>query len=40
METAHLLGFFFKSQEDDFSDVEEIRSLKEEWDHLCNQLRM
>lgn len=25
---------------EDFSDVEELKSLKEEWDHLCNQLRM
>jgi len=43
-ECGHLLGFFFKAnrelKEEDFSDVEELRSLKEEWDHLCNQLRM
>lgn len=24
----------------DYSDIEELRSLKEEWDHLCNQLRI
>ena len=46
-ECGHLLGYFFKSVKDaraadqeDFSDVEELRSLKDEWDHLCNQLRM
>lgn len=46
-ECGHLLGFFFKSRggqlndhNEDFSDVEELKSLKEEWDNLCNQLRM
>lgn len=43
-ECAYLLGFFFKGSKrdgtEDFSDVEELKSLKEEWDHLCNQLRM
>ena len=24
------------SHQEDFSDVEELKSLKEEWDHLCN----
>lgn len=41
-ETGSLLGFFFpkdKSQ-DDYSDIEELRMLKDEWDHLCNQLRI
>jgi len=27
-------------KQQDFSDIEELRSLKEEWDHLCNQLRI
>lgn len=25
---------------EDYSDIEELKSLKEEWDHLCNQLRI
>lgn len=29
-----------KEPQQDFSDVEELKSLKEEWDHLCNQLRI
>lgn len=47
-ECNNLLGFFFKSKNhpyhqthlEDFSGVEELQSLKEEWDHLCNQLRI
>ena len=40
-ECGNLLGFFFKQDGQlDFSDVDEVRSLKDEWDHLCNQLRM
>jgi hypothetical protein len=41
-------GIQIREQEDqegaqnseDFSDIEELRGLKQEWDHLCNQLRI
>ena len=37
-ETEQIMGFFFPQggKQPVYSNIDELKSLKEEWDHLCN----